>query len=290
MLRELADLGFDHVELSHGTRVTLVPGIIKGVEEGMIKVASLHNFCPLPVGVMGAAPNLYEPSAISRKERVLWFHNTLKTLDFAERMNCQRVVLHSGRVRLMWGDPGPAVDKAFDAEDAEALKTARTKGMKRLRRKKKGFMKRLDESYGLVAKRAKEVGVKFGVENREAFCELPLDEEMLGFQETLKEHEVFGYWHDSGHAELKARMGLLDHRAHLEALRPHLVGFHLHDVSKDNHDHQVPGTGVIDWSILADNVLKDDVVVMEMSPRLRTEQIKDSREFLLRTIPALSEG
>ena len=143
MLRELADLGFDHVELSHGTRVTLVPGIIKGVEEGMIKVASLHNFCPLPVGVMGAAPNLYELSAISRKERVLWFHNTLKTLDFAERMNCQRVVLHSGRVRLMWGDPGPAVDKAFDAEDAEALKTARTKGMKRLRRKKKGFMKRL---------------------------------------------------------------------------------------------------------------------------------------------------
>jgi sugar phosphate isomerase/epimerase len=289
LMVELAELGFSHVELSHGTRVSLVPGILRAVEEGVAKVASVHNFCPLPVGVMGAAPNLYEPSAVSRRERILWLHNTLKTVDFAQRVECDRVVLHSGQVRLLWGDPGAAFEKAFD-DKSDKLAQVREKGLKRLQRKKGGFMKRLKESYGLVAARAKDRGVKFGVENREGFSELPLDGDMADFQEALQEHGVFGYWHDSGHAQLKERMGLLEHRPFLERLRPHLIGFHLHDVSEEDRDHQAPGSGVIDWSILADAVRPGDVVVMEMSPRLRSEEIRAGREFLLRTIPALREA
>ncbi|HSH09622.1 MAG TPA: TIM barrel protein [Oceanipulchritudo sp.] len=289
LMKELAELGFSYVELSHGTRVSLVPGILRAVEEGVAKVASVHNFCPLPVGIMGAAPNLYEPSAVSRRERILWLHNTLKTIDFAHRIGCDRVVLHSGQIRFLWGDPGPAFETAFE-NNSESLEQVRKKGLKRLHRKKHNFMKRLKESYSLVAERGKERGVRFGVENREAFTELPLDEDMASFQEALKAHEVFGYWHDSGHAQLKERMGLLDHRAFLEKLRPHLIGFHLHDVSEENRDHQVPGSGVIDWSILADAVQPGDVVVMEMSPRLRSEDIRQGREFLLRTIPALRDA
>ncbi len=287
MLTELADLGFGYVELSHGTRLSLVPGILRGVEEGLVKVASVHNFCPLPVGVMGAAPNLYEPSAVSRRERILWLHNTMKTIEFANRVECDRIVLHSGRVRMLWGDPGNAVDAAFD-DGADNLPQLVKKGLSRLGRKKKGFMKRLKESYSLLAERARDRGVRFGIENREAFCELPLDGDMEDLQAHLKDLEVFGYWHDSGHAQLKDRMGLIGHREFLETQRPHLLGFHLHDVSEDNRDHQVPGSGVIDWSILVDNVRVDDVVVMEMSPRLRSEDIRTGREFLLRTIPALS--
>jgi sugar phosphate isomerase/epimerase len=291
MLRELAGLGFEYVELSHGTRLSLVPGILRGVEDGLVKVASVHNFCPLPVGVMGAAPNLYEPSAISRRERILWLHNTLKTLDFAQRMACDRVVLHSGRVRLLWGDPTDSFEAALEADagaNGDKLKTAREKGLKRLRKKQHGFMKRLKESYSLVAEHARERGITFGVENREAFAELPLDEEMPALVESLQEHSAFGYWHDSGHAQLKERMGLLNHAEFLEKMRPRLAGFHLHDVSEEDRDHQVPGTGVIDWAMLASHVREDDVVIMEMSPRLRSEEILQGRDFLLKTIPALS--
>jgi sugar phosphate isomerase/epimerase len=291
MLCELAELGFKYVELSHGVRLTLVPGILKGVEEGVIKVSSLHNFCPLPVGVMGAAPNLYEPSAPSRKERVLWFYNTLKTMDFANRVGCDRIVLHSGRAHFLWGDPESAFEKAFDASAGdpanEALTSVRKRGLAKLNRKKKGFMKRLDESYRLVAEKARESGVLLGVENREAFCELPLDDDMETFLESLKELESFGYWHDAGHAQLKERMGLLDHRKHLEKLRPYTIGFHLHDVSESNRDHLVPGTGVIDWSILADLVQQDDTVILELSPRLKSDEIRRGRDFLLNNIPAI---
>jgi sugar phosphate isomerase/epimerase len=293
MLRELADLGFSHVELSHGTRLTLVPGILKGLDEGLVKVASVHNFCPLPVGVMGAAPNLYEPSAASRRERILWVHNTLRTIDFAHRVECDRIVLHSGRVRFLWRDPEPAFEAAYSADagaSGPALEAVRAKGMKRLRRNKSGYMRRLRESFGLVAERAKELGVKFGVENREGFAELPLDDEMAEFLESLDQHEAFGYWHDAGHAQLKERMGLLEHKAFLEKLRPRLVGFHLHDVSTEDRDHQSPGSGVIDWSAIAANVRPGDVVVMELSPRLKPDEIRAGREFLLRTIPALASA
>ena len=51
MLAEMAGLGFKHVELSHGIRIPLVPGILRAVEEGVVKISSTHNFCPLPTGV-----------------------------------------------------------------------------------------------------------------------------------------------------------------------------------------------------------------------------------------------
>ena len=56
MLREMADLGYEYIELSHGIRITLVPGILKAVEEGVVKISSTHNFCPLPTEVVQAAP------------------------------------------------------------------------------------------------------------------------------------------------------------------------------------------------------------------------------------------
>ncbi len=35
MVGEILDLGFDRIELSHGTRLTLVAGIVRAVEEGL---------------------------------------------------------------------------------------------------------------------------------------------------------------------------------------------------------------------------------------------------------------
>ena len=80
MLREIRDLGFEYAELSHGTRLSLVPGILEAVDAGEMKISSLHNFCPLPMGVTHAAPNLFKFSAEQRRERELAEKHTLKTL------------------------------------------------------------------------------------------------------------------------------------------------------------------------------------------------------------------
>ena len=61
-----ASWAFEYAELSHGTRISLLPGILDAVDAGEIKISSLHNFCPLPMGVNYAAPNLYQFSASGR--------------------------------------------------------------------------------------------------------------------------------------------------------------------------------------------------------------------------------
>ena len=100
MLREIRDMGFEYAELSHGTRLALMPGILEAVDAGDIKISSLHNFCPLPMGVNHAAPNLYQFSAEKARERELAERYTLKTLEFAERVNAPVVVMHVGSMEM----------------------------------------------------------------------------------------------------------------------------------------------------------------------------------------------
>src|SRR5512135_1304877 len=100
MLREIRDLGFSFAELSHGTRVSLLPGILEAVDAGEIKISSLHNFCPLPMGVTYPAPNLYQFSAERVRERELAERYTVKTIECAVRVKAPVVVLHCGSIEM----------------------------------------------------------------------------------------------------------------------------------------------------------------------------------------------
>src|SRR5262245_48049617 len=100
MLREVRDLGFEFAELSHGTRISLMPGILEAVDAGEIRISTLHNFCPLPMGVNFAAPNLYQFSAAKPRERESAGRYTPKSLQFAERVKAPLVVLHLGSVEM----------------------------------------------------------------------------------------------------------------------------------------------------------------------------------------------
>src|SRR5580658_10833822 len=102
MLREMAGFGFDYVELSHGIRITLVPGILKAVEEGVVKVGSTHNFCPLPMGAFQAAPNFFQPSSADSRERDQWLRQTKRSIDFAVQVGASLLVCHLGSVRYFW--------------------------------------------------------------------------------------------------------------------------------------------------------------------------------------------
>src|SRR5688572_24377741 len=115
MLQEIAGLGFEWVELSHGIKITLVPGVLRAVEEGVIKVASCHNFCPLPPGVTHAAPNLYLPSATDARERDQWLRQSRRTLDFAAQVKARKVVLHLGSVAFFWFNPANKLDVYLEA-------------------------------------------------------------------------------------------------------------------------------------------------------------------------------
>src|SRR5438874_11512842 len=100
MLREIQALGFDLIELGHGIRISLMPGIQKMFDAGEVRFSSLHNFCPLPVEVITASPDCYQLSSPDPRERARAIKQTLQTIDFAERLNAPFVVLHCGSVRM----------------------------------------------------------------------------------------------------------------------------------------------------------------------------------------------
>src|SRR5437867_3364646 len=133
MLREIqSKLGFNLIELGHGIRLSLMPGIQKMFDAGKVRFTSLHNFCPLPVEVMVASPDCYKFSAVSSEERERAVKQTLQTIDFAARLNAPFVVLHLGEVNM-----SPITDQLI-----ELAKTGRFQSRKYVRLKIGAVQKR----------------------------------------------------------------------------------------------------------------------------------------------------
>jgi sugar phosphate isomerase/epimerase len=284
MMREMADLGFDHAELSHGIKISLVPGIMRAVEEKVIRISSTHNFCPLPAGVTQPAPNLFEPSAWDAREHLAWVRHTQRSIDFASEMGARVLVCHLGSVGYFWRNPGSAVRRYVErrpgfkpAEDKDYQRLLE-KSMARLRRRMGRYWAQTQASVREVLAYAGDRGVKLGLENREKFEELPIDADFPEFLAALPAGASAGYWHDCGHAQLKQGEGLLDHRTHLEKNAAWLIGFHLHDVSLDGHDHQPVGTGSVDFAMVSSFWRPEHLLILELSPRVEKEGVLASKE------------
>lgn len=273
LLREIRDLGFEYAELSHGTRISLLPGILEAVDAGEIKISSLHNFCPLPMGVNYSAPNLYEFTAERERERELAVRYTLKTFEFASRVSAPIVVLHLGSVELKAytdklkemlarGERGTPKYEKLCAEVAEKRET-----------KKEKFIERLYETLRKIVPEAESRGIKLGCENREALEEVPFEAD-FAFLFREFPSPVMTYWHDTGHAQIKENLGFIRHAMHLESLAHRLAGFHIHDVQPPARDHCAPGTGTVDFAALKPHVKPQHLKVFEFSPAMPVEDLK----------------
>lgn len=287
MLREMVDLGFEYVELSHGIRLSLVPGILKAFDEGWVKASSIHNFCPLPPGVTRPAPNVFQPSGPSKVEMSMWMRHSLNTLQFANRIAAKRVVVHSGSTWFFWGNPTLKFqqyeegleEKEHLGDDAQFVKL-RDRALKRMNGPARKGMVRVQDSIKALIPAAREMGVILGLENREGFTELPLDKGWNAYLDGVGDVPEARYWHDAGHAQIKHQLGLLDHLPHLESLHQRLTGWHLHDVSKGGKDHQTIGSGVIDWDGVKKFFKPDQAFVLELSPKLTREQVLESNRVV----------
>jgi sugar phosphate isomerase/epimerase len=273
MLREIRDLGFDHAELSHGIRISLMPGILEAVAAGEMKISTLHNFCPLPVGVTHASPNLYEFSAEKPRDRELAVKYTLKTFEFAARVQAPLVVLHLGSMDLKdYGDKLGGMLERGEKNSSKFQKLVAEAEARREARKEK-FFERTKETLRLLLPEAEKRGLKLGCENREAIEEIPLEHDFkLFFREFSSPNVV--YWHDTGHAQIKENLGFISHAGHLASLTDRLAGFHIHDVQFPRRDHCAPGSGMIDFAALKPFVKPEHIKVFEFSSKLPVEAAK----------------
>lgn len=286
MVREMVDLGFEYIELSHGIRISLVPGILRAVDEGIVKISSTHNFCPLPAGINYPAPNLYSPSSPDVREHQQWLRHTRRSLEFTAQVGARFMVTHMGNVRFFWGKPGNKLKDYLDKhpetevkEDPGYLKLS-SKAIEKVRRQMPDYWRQLCMSLEEILPEAERCNVILGAENREGFEELPLDADFPDFFRQAKEHPKLGWWQDVGHARIKERLGLLNHRKFLEENHKRLIGFHLHDVTESGGDHQALGTGTVDLEMVSSFFRPEHALILELSPRLPVEEVVQSRDYL----------
>src|SRR5229473_3978028 len=275
MLREIADLGFDHVELGHGIRISLMPGIQKMFEAGRIKFSSLHNFCPLPVEVLGASPDCYQFSATYGKERERAVKQTLQTIDFAQRLGAPFVVMHLGEVPMKsvtdslikLAKHGKLLSRQYVRQKIQAVKKREAAAP--------AYFERARDCLRRVVDYAASKNIKLGMEGRRGYEEIPSERELPALLDEINSPQL-GYWHDFGHIQIKENLAFVDHAEWLRQIAPRTFGCHVQDCIWPAQDHQPPFAGDVDLVKLVPLLPRECVLVWEMSPRKSADEIQRS--------------
>ena len=270
MLEELSALGFNSVELSHGIRYSLWPGILKAHEEKLVQFSSLHNFCPLPLGFLKPAPNCYEFSDFKESMRKSAVKYTKHTIDCAAQLGATAVVLHSGSLPLKHtNDP------------LEHLAARGNLCSRRYVKHKLSAVLEHEEKFAVVWPRVKDCllelleyaagkKVRLGLESRESVEEIPLENQ---WDKIFAELPDAGYWHDFGHSARKDCLGFIDHVAEFSRHAGRLIGCHVQDFTGPRRDHQPLGEGTVPFQQFWPHLKNKPVFVLELSPRVETEKV-----------------
>ena len=276
MLLEIkGKLGFELIELGHGIRISLIPGIQKVFDAGEVRFSSLHNFCPLPVEVMAASPDCYQFSAVYPQERERAIKQTFQTIDFAARLGAPFVVLHLGTVKMQ-----PITDRLIElAKSGEYLSrkyvNLKLKAVEKRERIAPTYLERVKDCLRRIIDYAASKSVRLGLESRRGYEEIPSERELPALLDEINSPQL-GYWHDFGHAQIKENLAFLDHAEWLRAIGPRAFGCHVQDCIWPAQDHEPPFAGDVDLEKLVPLLPSNCLFVWEMSPRKTADEILQS--------------
>jgi sugar phosphate isomerase/epimerase len=276
--RELADearaLGFEFIEISHGTKVSLIPGLMQAYDSGVVRVSSVHNFCPSPVEVLIDAPDAYEFTSHRPFDRERAMRLSLRTIETAVRFGANRVVMHMGSVPLH-GYTGRLEKMALAGEIySRAYIDAKLKFVTAREKVSAFYLDRARAALNELLPVAEKAGVALAIETRSHYEQVPNEREMVALLTEFKDCPWLGAWHDFGHVQRKANLGLLDHAELLGTIAPKLLGCHVHDVEWPAKDHRVPlSTGGVKFDQLLPLVPQGIPLVWELSPSQRRSKV-----------------
>lgn len=245
-----------------------------------ISVASVHNFFPLPLEFVesGGSGDLFSLADLRREERLEAVKRTLQTIDHAHDLEAHTVVLHCGRVAM-----AAQTHILYDRFRPKAALSPETRQwldgkLAERDRLKPAHLDALRFSLEKLTVAAERRQVKLGLETRYHYHELPAPEDFAPLFEQF-EGAPLGYWHDTGHAWVSERMGLVPEGGFLEMLADRLIGVHLHD-AEGLEDHLPPGKGSIDFQALAAVLAPEMPQVLELRPGTPPEAVREGLDYL----------
>lgn len=284
MIEEILALGLDRVELGYDLRGELIAGVKAMIETRAVRVDSVHNFCPVPVGAPRPHPELYTPGSPDRREREYAVTHISRTLRFAAEVGARAVVCHSGNVDMAMHSFDLIRMASRGAQFTEAYEALKLKAQIQRDKKAPRQIAWLAESLEALLPVVRETGVHLALENLPTWEALPSE---LEAEQLMARFHGAGIrlWWDIGHARIRENLGFINAGRWLQRLAPFIAGMHIHDVAPPGQDHIMPPRGEVDFPALADFARGDRIRVLEPAPGTEPGHIVRAIEFLRETWP-----
>lgn len=281
IVAQILELGIKNMELGFSISEHMLEDIIKHKENKLINVSSVHNYCPVLPGYKpgGFTPDVFSLSSLDDKQRNTAVMLTKRSIDTTKRIGAKNLIVHAGRVEmeqrtkeLIWLYTSGKRNTEQYAELLLEIKQERDQ-------KKQPYLDAIIKSLDAVLSYAADLNINICIENRFYFREIPnFDEFDLLFKRFDKAVNFF-YWYDLGHAQVGENLGFGQNLDFLKAYSDKMAGMHLHDV-RGGHDHQVPGLGEFDFSVLKPFIKNDTIKVLEVHQPATVEQLKTGIAYL----------
>lgn len=280
IIDEILELGIKNVELNFSLTEKTVKEISERAGQKKVKISSLHNYCPIPKGIMQeeALPDVFSLSSINEDERRKAVDNTKNTISTAKKLSCGFVVLHCGRVEMedktrlliSLAQNNKTEDEEYKNTICEFIKERQTKAAP--------YLEQIIKSLAELAGYATSLGISLGLENRFYYREIPIKSELDTIFKKISAPALC-YWHDVGHDYILSELGLTKKNEMLSNFGDRMCGIHLHNI-KNLKDHHAPTDGDFDFSSLKPYIGKNTIKTIEAHKIATPEQIKDSVNYI----------
>ncbi|MCK9555892.1 sugar phosphate isomerase/epimerase [bacterium] len=278
VIRSVKELGFRKVELGFMHSRAFIQNFSSIYKGHGITVESLHNFCPYPVThKYPISPDIYNLSSPDAEERGKAVSNTINTIDTAAELGAGAVVVHLGYM------PMQKINKLIFNMYRRLPENIYNMFIKcflaRRRKISDKYLAYTMSALEKVVSHAKKKHIRVGIETRMYPHEVP---DMAEMGKILKNFNdpVLGYWHDTGHAEIKKKLKIEDSDRYFKEYSGRIIGIHLHD-AKGISDHMAPGLGDIDFDAVLSGIPCDTIKVIEVHKPCEDIELKKGSAYLL---------
>ena len=276
-VRETLALGYDAIEVSHSTPLAQFERLMSHAE---VPVSSIHAPAPLVRLEDNRANSALNLAALDDTERRAAIDFTKHSIDLTKAAGGKYVVVHLGGVGNAIFGPERELRRLYDAgtRDGDQVEELRAECHLQRHREAGPWIDKARSTLADLVEYAAPLGIAIGIENRLHYHEIPQAEEADDLLVDYRPNEA-GYWHDVGHAEVQARLGLVEKELWLDINGERTLGAHLHDVD-GLADHRAPGRGDVDWAYIRRGLPRSALRVFEINQSQPPEAVAGAIPFL----------
>ncbi len=273
--------GISNIELGFSINEQMLESIIRRVQSNQIKISSVHNFCPVLPGYKAGSftPDFFSLSSPDQAKRDKAVYLTKRSVDTAKLVGAKNLIVHAGRVEMEQRTKELIWMYNSGKRDSDEYEQLLLEIKQERDQKKQSYLDAIIKSLDNVIAYAEDADINICLENRFYHREIPCFDEIEFLFKQFSQAENLFFWYDLGHAQVGENLGFTQNMDFLNNYADKIAGMHLHDI-KGTHDHQIPGLGDFDFTLLKPFVKKHTITVLEVHQPATVEQLKAGIAYL----------